>query len=102
MSAKEVTGSTTSVDAISADVWPDIVQALSSADVSNLAACNKAFWQVSCHKHTLQLALPANKHLQRRLVSLLNYLTSRRGHLQVCLQQQPLRTKFSRAVCWAG
>ena len=86
MSAEEVPGRTTSVDAVPADVWPYIVELLSNGDVSNLAACSKTYWQGSCHKHTLQLALPANKHLQRRLVSLLNYLTSRRECLQVSPQ----------------
>ena len=84
-SAEVVPSSTTSMNAIPADVWPYILQELSHCDVINLTACTRACWQVS--KRTLKLELCANEQLHNRLVSLLYYLTSRRKRLQVCLQQ---------------
>ena len=84
-SAEVVPGSTMSLDAVPADVWPFIVELLSDADISNLVLCSRAYRKVSCHKRFLRLELNANEQLQSRFVSLLYYLTSRRERLQVCL-----------------
>ena len=102
MSAEEVPGRATSMDAVPADVWPYVVHLLSNADVSNLAPCSKACWKVSCHKRFLRLELNADEQLQSRLVSLLYYLTSRRERLQVCLRQQPIRPSALFKCCLLG
>ena len=78
------------MDAVPAELWHGILGQLPNYAVCSLAASNKACWQLSCHKRMLTLEVPANEQLHSRLVSLLNFLTSRREHLQVCLQEHPL------------
>ena len=75
------------MDAIPADVWAHILGTLSNCAVCNLSACSKACRQVSSYKRTLKVELDIDRQLRSRLVSLLNFLTSRREHLQVCCLQ---------------
>ena len=77
------TSSITGIDALPADVWPVISQALSNSDICNLSSSNKAGWKFSCDKRSLKVELDADQNLQDRLASLLHYLTSRREYLQV-------------------
>ena len=84
------TSSITGIDALPADVWLVISDALSNSDICNLSASNKACWKFSCDKRSLKVELDADEDLQYRLASLLHFLTSRRKHLQVscCSQEQ--------------
>ena len=72
------------MDAVSADVWANILDTLSNSAVCSLSACSRACRQVSGYKRTLKLELDVNRQLHSRLVSLLYFLTGRRTHLQVC------------------
>ena len=73
-----------SMDAVSADVWAQVLETLSNSALCTLSACSRACRQVSSYKRTLKLELDVNRQLHSRLVSLLYFLTSRREHLQVC------------------
>ena len=77
-----------SIDDLDSQLWPSIIEKLPNSALCSLAAANKACWQLSCHKRTLTLELTADDQLHSRLVSLLYFLTSRRGDLQVCCPHQ--------------
>lgn len=83
-------GSLSSMEAISADVWPSILEMLSNSAFCSLSACSKACRQVSSYKRTLKLELDGEQQLHSRLVSLLCFLTNRRNGLQVCCVQHDL------------
>ena len=78
------------MNAVSADVWAQILEALSNSALCSLSACSKACRQVSSYKRTLKVVLKDNKKLHSRLVSLLHFLAGRREHLQVRYLQQHL------------
>ena len=72
-----------SMDVITAELWPFIIEKLPNCALCSLSASNKACWQLSCYKRTLKVELEANQQLHSRLVSLLYFLTSRRRDLKV-------------------
>ena len=68
------------MDLLDGDVWRAVLSQLDNRSICRLAQASRLGWQATCHASALDvLILVGGGPLERRLASLLDYVTHRKG-----------------------
>ena len=65
------------MDLLDGDVWRAVLSQLDNRSICRLAQASRLGWQATCHASALDVLLLGGGPLERRMASLLDYVTHR-------------------------